>query len=127
MEVGDSFESFSEFEEALNRLRKSGYHPLRVFNSQSAKDYNKKRVSAKNPIDPVDEENVRYTYYSVRCVHYGEARHRGKGLRPNQRSFSMGCPAKLTVSYERYVCINCNDVSALQRPAILVHDLRLNA
>ncbi len=62
MEVGDCYGSFSEFERALDQLRKGGCHPLRVFNSQSAKDYNKKRLSAKNPIDPVDEEKLRYTY-----------------------------------------------------------------
>jgi len=103
MEVGRTFESFSELEVALGELRKNGCHPLRVFNSQTAIDYNKKRLSTKNPVEPVDTEKFRYTYYSARCVHYGEARHRSKGLRPNQRSFAMGCPVKVTVYYDRLV------------------------
>ena len=57
--------------------------------------------SAKNPVDPFDIEKFRYTYYSARCVHYDETRHRSKGLRPNQRSFSMGCQANVTASYDR--------------------------
>ena len=93
-----TFDSFSELEAALEELRKNGCHPLRVYNSQTAKDYNRKRLSAKNPVDPVDIEKFRYTYYSARC---GETRHRSKELRPNQRSFSMGCQAKVTTSYDR--------------------------
>ena len=99
--IGKTFDSFSELEAALEELRKNGCHPLRVHNSQTAKDYNRKRLSAKNPVDPVDIEKFRYTYYSARCVHYGETRRRSKGLRPNQRSFAMGCQAKVTVSYDR--------------------------
>ena len=41
-------------------------------------------------------------YYSVRCVHYGEARSRSKGLCPNQHHFSLGCEAKITVTYYRF-------------------------
>ena len=56
MEVGRTFGSFFELEAALEELRKNGCHPLRVFNSQTAKDYNKKRLSTKNPVEPVDTE-----------------------------------------------------------------------
>lgn len=58
---------------------------------QTGKNYNLKRLSRKYSSDPVDISKFEYTYYSVRCVHYGDARSRGKGLRPNQRHFSMGC------------------------------------
>ena len=61
MEVGRTFESFSELEVALGELRKDGCHPLRVFNSQTAIDYNKKRLSSKNPVEPMDTEKFRYT------------------------------------------------------------------
>ena len=37
----------------------------------------------------------------MRCAHYGEARSRGKGLRPNQHHFPMGCQAKITASYDK--------------------------
>ena len=42
MEVGASFENFKQVENALEKLKKEQYHPLQVYNSQSAKDYNKK-------------------------------------------------------------------------------------
>ena len=99
--LGKSFSSFSDVESALNELKKDGKHPLRVFNSQKCEHYNQKRLSRKYPGEAVDASKFQYTYYSVRCVHYGEGRCRGKGLRPVQRSFSLGCQAKITLSYNK--------------------------
>ena len=96
MEVGKSFSSFSEFEKCLRDFKEKNSHPLRVFNSQTAKNYN-----SKHPTDHVDEERFLYTYYSVRCVHYGEPRHRGKRIRCHQRSFAMKCPVKITVTFDK--------------------------
>ena len=102
MDVGSSYEDFKSVQDALEKLKKENPHPLRVYNSQKAEDYNKKRVNARNPRPPVDSQKICYTYYSVRCVHYGEPRSsRSKGIRPNQRSFSKGCQAKVTISYDR--------------------------
>ena len=98
MNVGSAFDEFKAVEECFEKL-KEHHHPLRVFNSQSAQDYNRKRVNAKNPKPPVDCQKIRYTYYSVRCVHYGDPR--SSGIRPNQRSFAKGCQAKVTLSYDR--------------------------
>ena len=82
MEVGTSFSKFKDAEAAVEKLKKEQYHPFRVlYNSQSATDYDKKRVNAKNPSPPVDKEQIRYTYYSVRCVHYGDPRQsQGEGI-----------------------------------------------
>ena len=69
MKVGQTFSSFAEFQEELARIKEGGSHPFQVFNSQTAKDYNRKR----NPCQPpVNEDNFQFTYYSVRCVHYGK-------------------------------------------------------
>ena len=56
IEVGQAFDSFSEVEAALGELRTHQYHPLRVYNSQTATNYNKKRLSAKNPVETVDTD-----------------------------------------------------------------------
>ena len=96
LHIGKSFPSFAEFQYALNELKKEGNHPFGVFNSQTGKNYNEKRSGRKYSTDPVDVTEFEYTFYSVRCVHYGEARSRGKGLRPNQRHFPVGCQAKIT-------------------------------
>jgi len=96
MEVGQTFTSFVDFEKYLEDFKKQNNHPLRVFNSQTARNYN-----SKHPDDYVDEERFSYTYYSVRCVHYGEPRHRGKGVRCHQRSFALNCPVKITVTYDK--------------------------
>ena len=47
MEVGTRFESFTQFQEALEELKRNGSHPLQVYNSHSAEAHNKKRVSKK--------------------------------------------------------------------------------
>ena len=59
MEVGTQFESFIQFQEALEELKRKGSHPLRVYNSQSADDYNKKRVSKKIFTKRVDAEKIK--------------------------------------------------------------------
>ena len=46
-------------------------HPLRVFDSQTVEECNKSRAKAKQPLESIDKK-WRYTYYSVRCVHYGQ-------------------------------------------------------
>ena len=99
--VGSSFSSFEEFKDSFKCLKKEGFHPFRVFNSQSGKDYNRKRASKKHSNEVIDESKFEYTYYSVKCVHYGVARSRSKGLHPNQHHFSLGCQAKITVAYDR--------------------------
>ena len=70
-----------------------------MYNSQKGEDYNRKRLSCKYV------SKFQYTYYSVRCVHYGQPRRRGKGLRPIQRPFSFGCQAKTTLAYNKR--LNC--------------------
>ena len=103
LKEGARFYSFEEVEKALAELKEKHHHPFRVFNSQTVKDANLRRLKAKNPCDPIDEK-WRYTYYGVRCVHFGNPRQRGKGLRPNQqhsKMFAMGCPAKITIVYDR--------------------------
>ena len=97
---GARFYSFEEVEKALAELKEKHHHPFRMFNSQTVKDANLRRLKAKNPCDPIDGK-WRYTYYGVRCVHFGNPRQRGKGLKPNQQHFAMGCPAKITVVYDR--------------------------
>ena len=84
----------------LEELKSKFNHPLRVFNSQSVQEYNQRRLKARNPLDPIDKK-WQYTYCSMRCVHYGQPRKRSRGLRPNQRHFSMNCPVKLIISYNR--------------------------
>jgi len=44
MEVASQFDTFQQFQAALDNLKITGYHPLRVYNSQSAENYNKTEV-----------------------------------------------------------------------------------
>ena len=53
MEVGTQFDTFQQFKDTLDNLRLTGYHPLRVYKSQSGEDY-KKRQDKKICTDVVD-------------------------------------------------------------------------
>ena len=44
MDVGTSYEDFKAVEECLEKLKKEHHHPVRVYNSQSAENYNRKRI-----------------------------------------------------------------------------------
>ena len=81
IKVGKQFTSFEEFEGCLSRLRDKFCHPFRVFNSQTVTEANRRRLKAKTPTEPIDEK-WKYAYYLVKCIHFGEARQRGKGIRP---------------------------------------------
>ena len=87
------FSTFEELNAMVNQL-KSNRHPIRVFNSQTVEDCNKKRLKATIPLKPVDEWWC-YTYYSIRCVHYGQPRRRSKGIRPTRHHFAINWPFKL--------------------------------
>ena len=103
MEVGRTFESFSELEVALGELRKNGCHPLRVFNSQTAIDYNKKGTQHKKI------HWNRWTRRSFRTrITVLDVYTTGKqGIAvKDQRSFAMGCPVKVTVSYDRFYVLS---------------------
>jgi len=101
IDIGSLFSFFKEFKRSLDDLKKEGHHPFHVFNSQTGKDYNQKRAGKKFSNEVTDTSKFEYTYYSVRCVHYNETRSCSKGLHPNQCNFSLGCEAKITVTYDR--------------------------
>ena len=65
---GVIFTTFKEARKTLNELKDRYNHPLRVFNSQSVKEANQRRLKAKNPCEPIDEK-WKYAYYGVKCVH----------------------------------------------------------
>ena len=52
-----------------------------------------------------------YTFVS-RCVHYGEARKRSKGIRPTEHHFALKCSAELYISYnhssKKFIVKRCN-------------------
>jgi len=116
--AGSKFSSFEELQTKLKVLTSDYCYPIHVFNSQTVEDYNKKRLKAKTPIEPIDKR-WKYTYYSVRCVHYGKPRLRSKGIRPKQRHLAIDCPFKITVSFDRV--LNC----LIVRDSCLQHSHRV--
>ena len=61
LHVGKSFSTFADFQRALNEFKKRGNHPFRVFNSQTGKNYNLKRVGRKYSRNPVDISKFEFT------------------------------------------------------------------
>ena len=88
--VGPSFSSFKEFKGSFERIKKEGFHPFHAFNSQSGKEYDRKRASNKYSNEVINKSKFQYTSYSVKCVNYGVARSCSKGLRLNQCHFFFG-------------------------------------
>jgi len=55
----EKFNSFEEVQELLDKLKVCNY-PMRVFNSQSINDYNKKCAKAKLPLEPNGNSYIMY-------------------------------------------------------------------
>ena len=102
LSVGTCFDDFKDFLCDLERLKKEQNHPFRVYNSEKAEHYNKRLINASNSSPAVDCTKIPYTYYSVRCIHYGEPRpSHGKSIPKSLRTFRKGCQAMLTLSYDK--------------------------
>ena len=63
---GKEFECFSEVQSTINQLSTRFSHPLRIFNSQTAEDANKKREAAGSTLAPIDAHKWKYAYVSYR-------------------------------------------------------------
>lgn len=66
MQVGSQFSSFAQVEEAISSLFREHNHPLRKFNSQSVKEYNRRREKAGS--DLRIHEDKKYAFVSYRLV-----------------------------------------------------------
>ena len=51
MQKGKEFSSFEELEAALKELQNVYHHPLRVFNSQTVRDTNRRREKSKSLLE----------------------------------------------------------------------------
>ena len=63
-------------------------------------DYNKRRLQAKEPLEPIDRKK-QYAYYVIACVHFGQPQKRSTGVRCKQKYLALGCGVKLIISYDR--------------------------
>jgi len=64
--VGTAFETFEAVEEAVKVLGDQYYHPFRRFNSQSVKEYNRRRE--KSGSDLRIAETLKFAFVSYRLV-----------------------------------------------------------
>jgi len=50
-------------------------------------------------VRPIDEAKFKYQSGELVCVHYGEHRDRGKGIRPNQAVLACECPFSFRIAF----------------------------
>ena len=67
MEKGKEFSSFEDLKAAINELKNVSHHLLRIFNSQTVDDVNRKRKKSNSLLGPINEKWP-YTCLSYRFV-----------------------------------------------------------
>ncbi|XP_034246660.1 uncharacterized protein ZSWIM9-like [Thrips palmi] len=94
-----TFSSFEEFENLLKGYSDKSFTEWVTGNSRKVEAENKVlEARGAPPIDP----KFRYKYYTLTCKCGGKDRTgTGKGIRVNQSTFKIGCPAKILMKYEK--------------------------
>ncbi|XP_071540612.1 uncharacterized protein [Panulirus ornatus] len=90
-----TFNSFQEFEELFNQFKRETGSVFRIKSSCSVTYENSRRKKHFIP--------ARFKFVSVKycCVHYGQPKIAGQGIRTKQRYLPCGCECVLSVSYNR--------------------------
>ncbi|XP_041088089.1 uncharacterized protein LOC121302297 [Polyodon spathula] len=97
--VGRQFSDFNELQNAIRQLEAETHAKFVIGSSRKAESRNK-TLSTKNI---AYHPKFVYTSVSFACKHYGQARKRpGLGVRPNQRSFKLDCPARVLAYADRH-------------------------
>ncbi|KAK4321909.1 hypothetical protein Pmani_007317 [Petrolisthes manimaculis] len=93
--VQTTFNSFREFEEVFNKFKAETGTVFRIKSSCSVAYENSRRKRHFVP--------ARFKFVSVRycCVHYGQPKIAGQGIRSKQRYLPCGCECMLSLSYNR--------------------------
>ena len=61
--VGKTFDTIEEVENTLKLLEKDYYHPLRRFNSQTVREYNRQREKAGSELRIVEQLKYAFILY----------------------------------------------------------------
>ncbi|XP_076060815.1 uncharacterized protein LOC143036850 [Oratosquilla oratoria] len=86
------FSSFEEFEVQFKAFQKETGSVFRTKSSSLVAQENKRR---KTPIP----DAIKYGSITYCCVHYGQPKCRGQGVRPKQRYLPCGCEVLIRLSY----------------------------
>lgn len=97
--VGQQFSDFNELQNAIRQLEAETHAKFVIGSSRKAESRNKTLSTNNIAYHP----KFVYTSVSFACKHYGQARKRpGLGVRPNQRSFKLDCPARVLAYADRH-------------------------
>ncbi|XP_019646381.1 PREDICTED: uncharacterized protein LOC109486916 [Branchiostoma belcheri] len=97
LKLGDEFLTWAEFKAALDNYQETTHAELSKISSKKVETENRKLPEG------VQKFPCAHVYRAVKfgCIHYGKPRPSGSGIRPNQSTFKMGCPAEIYVSSDR--------------------------
>ncbi|XP_035667341.1 uncharacterized protein LOC118410003 isoform X2 [Branchiostoma floridae] len=97
LDAGAEFSDWAEFLAALAAFQEANHVELSIVTSKTVLNENRKLPDS---VDKFPEEHV-YRAAKFGCIHHGKPRSRSTGIRGNQSSFRMGCPAEIYVSSDR--------------------------
>lgn len=92
---GAQFECWNDFAETLERYCDSSFEPiLTISECKTVATYNR------NSLRKIPEK-IGYYHCTINCLHYGSYESSSKGIRPEQKSASLGCGARVKISYDK--------------------------
>ncbi|KAK7467864.1 hypothetical protein BaRGS_00036901 [Batillaria attramentaria] len=94
LRVGQEFGSFAEFETCLKKYSNATYSTWTKHNTKTIEAQNRTQMRKKQHAWHLDEALVYYAV-EVRCKHGGGVRRKGGGVRPNQGTLKLDCPARI--------------------------------
>lgn len=93
LHLGARYPTFKALEAAVEKFSRETNSVYIVCHSRSVVLENKARPPNKQIPVCLKYKNIKFA-----CKHYGKTRSSSRGLRPNQRSFKIGCPSFIYVS-----------------------------
>lgn len=97
LELGATFRSFAEFENEFRQFQENS-HVLFVTKSTKTVDVVNSRLS--DAVERLKPE-LKYANATFVCKHGGTVRRTAKGIRPNQRTMKLSCPATVVIAARR--------------------------
>ena len=92
---GAYFKTWNDFAEALEAYCDSTFEPIfSISDCKTVVAVNRSRKFRKIPT------SIGYYHCTINCVHYGKYESSSRGLRPEQRTSCLDCPAKVRVSFD---------------------------
>ena len=92
------FQCFDEVSEAILQYEKESFTKFVIRYSKTVQGRNKQIMASKNTKKKLLKDKLKYSHILYSCVHGKDRACMGKGIRPNQRTTKLDCPAKVVLT-----------------------------